>query len=75
MVKRVDNAVFNVFNEAKDGTFKPGVKVLGLKEHGVGYAVDENNVKLITPAMQAKVEQAKADIIAGKIKVTDYMAK
>jgi basic membrane protein A len=75
MVKRVDNAVYNAFKEAKDGTFKPGVKVLGLKEDGVGYAVDDNNVKLITPAMQAKVEQAKADIIAGRIKVTDYMAK
>jgi basic membrane protein A and related proteins len=75
MVKRVDNAVYNAFKEAKDGSFKPGVRVLGLKEDGVGYAVDENNVKLITPAMQAKVEQAKADIIAGKIKVTDYMAK
>lgn len=39
MMKRVDNAVFQVTKQAKEGTF-PGGKVitLGLKEEGVGYA-------------------------------------
>jgi basic membrane protein A len=48
--------------------------VLGLKEGGVDYAVDQHNAKLITPALKAKIEAYKADIIAGKIKVADYMA-
>nr|WP_315465258.1 BMP family ABC transporter substrate-binding protein [uncultured Rhodoferax sp.] len=69
MLKRVDTAVYNV---AKG--HKPGVTVLGLKEDGVGYAVDANNAKLITPAIKKKVEAAKADIISGKIKVADFMA-
>ena len=43
--------------------------MLGLKEGGVDWALDENNEKLITPEMKAKVDAAKADIIAGKIKV------
>jgi len=69
MLKRVDVAVYNVAMG-----HKPGVSVLGLKEGGVDYAMDENNAKLVTDAMKAKVEAAKADIISGKIKVADYMA-
>ncbi|MDN3921905.1 BMP family lipoprotein [Roseateles violae] len=69
MVKRVDVAVYNVMKG-----WKPGISVLGLKEGGVDYALDEHNAKLITPALKGKVDAIKADIIAGKIKVADYMA-
>ena len=69
MLKRVDVAVFNVSK-----TFKAGITVLGLKEGGVDYAMDENNAKLVSADMKKKVEAAKADIISGKIKVADYMA-
>jgi basic membrane protein A len=53
---------------------KPGLTVLGLKEGGVDVALDEYNAKLVTADMKAKVDSARADIIAGKIKVADYMA-
>lgn len=69
MVKRVDVAVYNVLKGAK-----PGIQVLGLKEGGVDYALDDHNAKLVTPALKAKVEAIKADIISGKVKVADYMA-
>ena len=69
MVKLVDVAVYTL---AKKTT--PGVTVLGLKEGGVDYALDEHNAKLVTPAMKQKVDAAKADIVAGRIKVADYMA-
>ena len=69
MLKRVDVAVYNVSK-----TFKPGLTVLGLKEGGVDYAMDENNARLVTADMKKKVEATKADIISGKIKVADYMA-
>jgi basic membrane protein A len=75
MVKRVDLAVYDAFKHTQDGTWKGGVVSLGLMEDSVAYALDENNDKLVTPEMRAKVDQAKADIVAGKIKVTDYMAK
>ena len=39
------------------------------------YALDDYNRALIPPDVIEKVEQAKKDIIAGKIKVTDAMAK
>jgi basic membrane protein A len=70
MVKRVDVAVYNAFKGTQGGT----VKVLGLKEGGVDYALDEHNAKLVSAEMKAKVDAAKADIVAGKIKVADYMA-
>ena len=73
MVKRVDVAAYDAFKEARDGTWKPGVTVLGLKEGGVDWALDEHNAKLVTPEMKAKVEAAKAAIIEGRIKVVDYM--
>ncbi len=69
MVKRVDNAIYN---SAKKST--PGVTALGLKEGGVDYALDQHNAKLVSAEMKSKVDAAKADIIAGKIKVADYMA-
>lgn len=75
MVKRIDNAVFAVVKDEVDGKFKGGLHVYGLDNDGIGYAIDKYNEKLITPEIIAKVEQAKKEIVAGKIKVTDVMAK
>src|SRR5260221_2520187 len=70
MVKRVDVAVYEA---AKN--HKPGLMTLGLKEDGVDYALDQYNEKMIRAEGEKKVDQAKADIIAGKIKVVDYMTE
>ena len=75
MIKRVDLAVYEAFKTARDGTWKPGLRNLGVAEGGVGYAVDQHNRRLITPEMERRLEQARADIVAGKIKVSDYMAR
>src|SRR5918994_6457237 len=74
MLKRVDNATYNTFKQAKDGTWKAGATTLGLKEEGVGWADDEANKPLITPEMRAAVEKAAADIKSGAVTVHDYMA-
>ena len=73
MLKRVDIAAYNSFKAAQDGSWKPGVSVLGLKEGGIDWALDDNNRSLITPEMKAAADKAKADIIAGTVKVHDYM--
>jgi basic membrane protein A len=75
MVKRVDLAVYEAFKTAKDGTWKAGLRILGVAEGGVGYALDQHNRALVTPEMEKRLTQARADIIAGKIKVTDYTKK
>ncbi len=72
MIKRVDVAVFNAFNTAKNGTWKSGLQVLGLAEDGVGYSIDEFNRSLITADMEKRLEAARADIISGKIIVVGY---
>ena len=74
MVKSVGLAAYKSWDDAAKGSWKPGIQTLGLAEGGVDWALDENNAKLITPEMKAKVESIKADIIAGKIKVHDYMS-
>lgn len=75
MVKRVDNAVYSIIQDVVNGQFKTGFHVYGLKEDGVGYAMDENNKPLITPEQIQQVEEAKKKIVAGEIKVVDLMGK
>lgn len=74
-LKRVDVAVHQAFADAQAGTWKAGQLVLGLAENGVDIALDEHNKNLITPEMLARLSQAKADIISGKLKVTEYKAQ
>ncbi len=74
MLKRVDVATYKSFADAKANSWKGGVQVLGLKEEGVGYALDDNNKALVSADMKAAADQAAADIIAGKISVHDYMS-
>ena len=69
MVKGVDNAVYDAIRGVSDGSFHGGIYWLGLKEGGVRYVYDQNNRALIPPAVHARVEQLKAEIIAGRIQV------
>jgi basic membrane protein A len=75
MVKRVDNAVYDVVKEVLDGKFQGGFHVFGLDKDGVAYAMDENNKTLIPRDVINKVEESKKKIVDGEIKVTDAMAK
>lgn len=72
MVKRVDVAAYEAFKTAQDGTWKAGHRRLGLKEDGVGWAFDDNNKALITPAMKAAVDKATAEIKSGTRTVANY---
>jgi len=74
MVKRVDNAVFDVVKEVLGGNFAGGFHVFGLDKDGVAYAMDGNNKSLISSETLQKVEESKKKIIVGEIKVTDAMA-
>jgi len=75
MLKRIDNAVYSIVKDEVEGKFKGGVHIYGLENDGIGYAVDEYNRHLIPEPVIEKVEQTRQEIIAGKIKVTDAMAK
>ena len=74
MLKQVDVATYKSFADSKAGTWKAGVQVLGLKDKGLGYAMDDNNKALVSPEMKSAADQAVSDIISGKIVVHDYMS-
>jgi basic membrane protein A len=75
MVKRVDNAVYEIVKDVVNGQFKAGFHVYGLDKDGVGYAMDENNKELIPEEAIKQAEEARQKIIKGEIKVTDAMTK
>jgi basic membrane protein A len=75
MVKRVDNAVYQMVKAKVAGSFEPGIHVFGLENDGVGYAMDKFNEQLVQPDWLQEVEAAKQKIINGQIQVTDAMAK
>jgi len=67
VLKRTDVAVYQAFQGVK-----PGVTALGLKEGALDLAFDEHNAKLVTPAMRAKLDATRDQIVAGTIKVIDF---
>jgi basic membrane protein A len=73
-LKHVDVATYKSFMDAKNGAWKAGIQSLGLKEDGVGYAMDDNNKDLVSADAKTAADAAAADIISGKIEVHDYMA-
>jgi basic membrane protein A len=75
MVKRVDNAVYNIISDVVAHKFQGGFHVFGLETDGVAYTLDQYNRDLIPQATLDEVEAAKKRIIAGQIKVTDGMLK
>jgi basic membrane protein A and related proteins len=69
MVKGIDVSVLEMVRRVKDHTFKGGIYTFGLAQNGVGYVYDEHNRALIPDSVRTRLEQIKADIIAGKIVV------
>ncbi len=68
VVVRIDNAVFNVAEDIKNGKLQGGTEVkYGLKEGGVDLASTTN--KLVPKNILEEVEKVKKDIIEGKINV------
>jgi basic membrane protein A len=72
MLKRVDNAVYGCMKDAAAGTWTAGTRVLGVAEEGVGWALDENNRRLVTPEMEARVNEAAQRIASGALTVRPY---
>ncbi len=75
MVKRVDEAVFQTCKDVSEAKFKGGAVHYGLADQGVDYTLDEYNRSLLTPAVVARVEEIKKEIISGKLQVPDYYKK
>ena len=64
-----DVAVFEVIREVAEGRFRGGERELGLADDGVGYVSDANNRDLLPPDVVARLEELRAEIVAGRIQV------
>src|SRR5882672_2942111 len=73
MVKRVDNAVYDIVKDVVAHKFQGGFHEFGLETDGVGYVMDSNNQNLVSPETIRAAEEAKKKIIAKQIKVIDRM--
>jgi basic membrane protein A len=69
----IDVAVYQSLVDSSNGNWNNGKKVLGVKENGVGWSLDENNKPLVSEEDIAKVNSIQKDIADGKITVPDYL--
>ena len=75
MLKRVDNAVYSTATELiNNGKVNGGYHSFGLKENGVGFAVNDYNKDKLSGIM-GKIESIKQKIINGEIVVPDDDSK
>jgi len=72
MIKRTDIAVATVVNDYARGDFPGGKTVtFGLKENGVGLSPMTYTKQLIPASFITKVDELRAKILDGQIKVWD----
>ena len=69
MVKRVDNAVFNAVQTSLSGKFQSGQTVLGLKEGGVGLAIDHHTKKLVSEQTLNEIKALSQKIKEGSLPI------
>jgi basic membrane protein A and related proteins len=65
--KLMDATTFAVIKSVLDGTFVGGVSVGTLENNGVALAPFHDLASMVSPELQAELDQLKADIIAGTI--------
>jgi basic membrane protein A len=71
MVKRVDLAVYDVIKSVVDGTLEGGVRSFGIEDGGVGTSEFTYTKDIIPASVLAAIEDARAKIISGEIKVSN----
>jgi basic membrane protein A len=78
VVKRTDVGVHDAVRDLAQGSFSGGVRDYGLSEDGVGPAFivlpDSPPASILPQAVQDRVRQLAADIVAGTTVVPDYLA-
>jgi len=72
MIKRGDVAVYDTVKEVVVGRFAGGMREFGLKEQGVDYVHEGPHASGIPDAVKRRVEELRADIIAGRVVVPNH---
>ena len=69
MLKRVDNAAYDIIESTLGGKLKTGEEtVLGLSDEGIGYTLEGSNIK-VSDEITERLEKMKEKIINGEIVV------
>ncbi len=67
MLKQIGNSIYDSIGQVRDGKAEFGkLKIYGLANEGVGLVYND---KLVPDAIKAKVDQAKAKVVKGELKV------
>ena len=67
-IKNVDVSVFEAIILSIEGKFSAGIQTSGLKEGGVGIALN-NSLSLLTPEIKARITEIEGKIVSGEITV------
>ncbi len=73
--KNLDNAVFFAIKQLVDGTFKGGTYSGTLANDGVSLAPYHDQASKVSAELQKELDQAKQDVIDGKIDIKAYSTK
>ena len=73
MLKRIDIAIYKVLIDSMNNQLTTKDKRLGIKEEGVSWILDKNNITLINNKMHEEIDKIEFDVIQGIIEVKDYI--
>jgi basic membrane protein A len=71
--KKIDVAVFKTIQDVVNGKFTGGTVIYTLADGGVDLAPYHNFDSQVPQALKDEIAKAKADIISGAVKVSDYL--
>lgn len=74
MTKEISASVQRIIRETVEGNFMAGIRLFGVADGDVTYAVDAHNQSLLSDDLIMTVEALKAKIIAGEIVVPDTVS-
>ncbi|MYK20077.1 BMP family ABC transporter substrate-binding protein [Candidatus Poribacteria bacterium] len=74
MTKEVPTSVQRIIRETAEGNFMAGIRLFGIADGDVSYAVDEHNQPLLSDDIVETVESLKAKIISGEITVPNTVS-
>lgn len=67
-IRNVDDVVYNEVRAVVQGTWQPGVTVLGLQDAAVGFTTEKSNVRVPADILAA-IEDIRAAILAGELEL------
>lgn len=72
MMKRVDSSAYYAIESTMNGSFEPGIKVMGLADEGVGLDMAGSNISL-PASVTGKLDELKAKVVSGEIVVPETL--